>query len=73
MCSFQNTAQLVAVAQFNPNSATHLFPRPFAVGDNLIRVLSDSARIAADGTVNSRETQNGVKLGDLGGRVTRPP
>jgi hypothetical protein len=73
MRSFQNTADVAAVAPLNPNSATHLFPRLFAVGDNVIRVFSGSARNATGGTVNSRETPYGVKLGGLGGHVTKLP
>ena len=73
MCSFQNTADTAAEAQFNPNYATHLFPRLFAFGDHVIRGISDSVRTEAGGTVNSRETPNGMKLGSLSGPVTRPP
>lgn len=48
-------------------------PSLFAVGDNVIRVFSGSARNATGGTVNSRETSYGVKLGGPGGHVTKPP
>ena len=54
VCSFQNTADVVTVAQFNP--------RLFAVTVHVIRVFSDPAPIGVGDTVNSRKTPITVKV-----------
>jgi hypothetical protein len=72
MCAPFKTADVVTVAQFNPNSAKHLLPRQFAHRDRVIRVFSDSAPFGVGDTVNFRETPDAVKLGGLGGHVTWP-